>query len=330
MAEPLRLAVVGCGAIARDHAAALRAVPAIAAVAAVDPSAAARALAARDWQLPTFADLDQLFAARLPLAAALLATPPDQHEALAIRLLENGLHVLCEKPLAPTTPAARNMLAAARATDRRLMLCSKFRYVADVGLARQLLGAGEIGDLVRYENAFCARVDMSTRWNSRREIAGGGVLMDNGSHAFDLARCLLGPLRRVQAAFARRVLPIEVEDTAHVTFESATGVLGSIDLSWSVAPAIEHYVRLVGTHGVLELGWQRSRWQPAGADWRAFGGGYRKAAAFQAQFEDFAACVQDGVAGRLDGDDALAAVTAVECAYRSAAERRWIELPALP
>lgn len=329
MTEPLPIVLVGFGAIAQDHLAAMRASDAVRAIAVVDPGEPARERAAHAG-LPLFTDLERFFAARLPAAAALLATPPDRHEPLALRLLGHCLHVLVEKPFALHATGARTMLDTARTAGRRVMLCSKFRYGDDVVAARRLLDQGAIGDVVRYDNVFTGVLDLRGRWHAERAVAGGGVLMDNGSHAFDLARCLLGPLRRVHATFGRQLAPLAVEDNVHVTFESAAGALGTIDLSWSVHHPVDHYARLCGSRGTIELGWRSARWRPQGEPWRPLGTGYTKLPSLQAQLADFAACVRGDTAGRITDVDALAAVTAVEGAYRSAAEGRWVELPALP
>lgn len=319
------IAMIGAGAIAAAYADALRRVPELHLAAVVDPDPQARARFAD--RTATFADLDALFAARLPLAAALVLTPPDTHEALATHLLEHGLHVLCEKPLAPGIAAAERMLATARRHGRRLMMGSKFRYTKDVTTAKALLDQGRCGDVVMYENVFCSHVDMTRRWNADPSKSGGGVLIDNGCHSVDLARYLLGPIARVQAQFGRSCQPLLVEDTARLLFRSASEALGSIDLSWSVHKETDAYVRIHGNRGTLEVGWKSSRYKPVGGTWDTFGQGYDKVAAFAAQLADFAACILHGAKGVIGDADALASVVVVDCAYQSAAEERWIVVP---
>ncbi|MEO6596437.1 MAG: Gfo/Idh/MocA family oxidoreductase [Planctomycetota bacterium] len=325
---PIAFAIVGCGTIAKAYVQALARVPTLRLAALVDPVRIS--CDALGTNAPAFGDLDELAAAGLPLEAALVLTPPDCHEALSTTLLQRGLHVLCEKPLAPTVAAADRMLRAAKAAGRRLMLGSKFRYTADVAAARMLLDDGRCGDLVLYENVFCSHVDMRHRWNARPAESGGGVLIDNGCHSVDLARFLLGPIARVQAQFGRRVQAIDVEDTARILFTSDSGALGSIDLSWSLHKETPAYVRIHGTRGTLEIGWQQSRWKSTTGDWQVFGRGYDKVSAFAAQLANFAASLQ-GTESPVIGDaDALASVVVVDCAYRAAAEERWITVPKDP
>jgi predicted dehydrogenase len=326
-AEPLPIAIVGCGLIAEAYVQALLRVPALRLLAVVDPVPSARERLVADHQVRRFASVEELARAGLPLAAALVLTPPHRHEELCTVLLQRGLHVLCEKPLAPTVEAAQRMLAAARKAGRRLMLGSKFRYTADVVAARALLDEGRCGDIVLYENVFCSHVDMTRRWNARAAESGGGVLVDNGCHSVDLARFLLGPIARLQAQFGRRVQQVEVEDTARILFTSRSGALGSIDLSWSVHKETPAYVRIHGTRATIEVGWQQSRWKQVSGPWQVFGHGYDKVTAFAAQLANFAASIAGTEAAVTSDEDAMASVVAVACAYRAAAEERWVTIP---
>ncbi|MCR9246791.1 MAG: Gfo/Idh/MocA family oxidoreductase [bacterium] len=324
----MRLILIGCGGIARAYVAALERVAELELIGGVDSDPAARAAFAKLTGCPVFEDCAALLASDLAPTAALVLTPPDSHEAIATDLLARGLHVLCEKPLAPTVAAAERMLAAARAADRCLMMGSKFRYTADVLAARRLLDESFCGDIVLYENVFCSHVDMTQRWNSRAEQSGGGVLIDNGCHSVDVARYLLGPIARIQAQFGRVTQDIAVEDTARLLFESQSGALGSIDLSWSVHKATSAYVRIHGTAGTIEIGWQESRCQRTGADsWQRFGDGYDKIAAFAAQLDDFAQRIRTNRVARIGDADALASVIVIERAYESEQQERWLAVP---
>jgi predicted dehydrogenase len=325
---PLPLLLVGCGGIAQAYLQALAHTEELDCVAAVDPDPGAQERFRMQQGKPAYASVPAALAAAPQARAALVLAPPDQHETLSVALLTAGLHVLCEKPLAPTLAAAQRMLATARAAGRLLMLGSKFRYTADVLAARQLLDAGFCGELVLYENVFCSHVAMARRWHADPARSGGGVLIDNGCHSVDLARYLLGPIRRIQASFGRPAQHLAVEDTARVLFESHCGALGLIDLSWSVHQETPSYVRLHGSRGTIEIGWRESRCkQVTDTTWQVIGRGYDKVAAFAAQLQNFAGVILRQETPRLDADDALAAVEAIETAYRSQREERWLSLP---
>lgn len=324
---PLRLAVVGCGGIAQAYLQALQRTPAFQLVAAVDADVARANAAATPHGARTASDLGALLAEGLKFDAALVLTPPNTHEALVTSLLASGAHVLCEKPLTVSTASAQRMLQAARTHQRTLMMGSKFRYTPDMSKAKALLDQGTIGDVLLFENVFCARVDMSKRWNSVRSIAGGGVLLDNGCHSVDIARYLLGPLARVQALFGKPVQKLEVEDTVRLMFEAGSGAMGAIDLSWSLHKEVPSYVRLYGSKGTLEIGWKVSRYKREGEkDWTQFGTGYDKVGSFAAQLANFAGVLRGTEAAVITDIDALASVQVIEEAYRSAHEQKWHEI----
>jgi predicted dehydrogenase len=318
--------VVGCGAIAQAYLQVLRDVPELELAAAADVDPGTRLRTADRFQVPVFASAEEL-ADKTRLDGALVLTPPSTHEGIACQLLARGCHVLCEKPLAVEPSSAQRMIVSAEAAGRTLMMASKFRYVADVAEGRRRVEAGLIGEVILFENVFCSHVDMAHRWNSRRKISGGGVLIDNGCHSVDVARFLMGPIDRVQAQFGKQVQPLEVEDTARLLFIAKSGAMGSVDLSWSLEKNVTSYVRLYGSKGTLEIGWRSSRYRLGDREkWTAFGNGYDKLAAFRSQLRNFARTILGLEAPLITTEDALQSVLVVDAAYRSASADKWIQV----
>ncbi len=87
------------------------------------------------------------------------------------------------------------------------------------------------------------------------------------------------------------------------------------------------YVRIIGTEGTLEIGWRASRWKTTDGAWQPFGAGYDKVTAFQSQLQDFFAACRDEAQPVIDDTDARASVVVIDCAYRAAAEERWVAIP---
>jgi predicted dehydrogenase len=324
---PLRVALIGAGAIAQTYVQALKQVDAMRLVAVVDPRlAAAAAAAAASGDARAFESVDAALAG-IGLDAAIVSVPPSLHPAITEQLLGAGLHVLCEKPLAIDGRSARGMIATALRHGRTLAMASKFRYVADVFAARRLIDAGIIGEIVGYENVFTGRVDMSKRWNADPALSGGGVLMDNGCHAADLMRYLTGAINSVFVVEGKRVAGLPVDETVHIVARTASGALAQVDLSWSIHKEVDFFARVHGSHGVISLGWKESKFRKLGeTNWTQIGRGYDKIQAFVAKLANFAAASRGREPLTISPADALASVAFVEAGYASLCVGRWIDI----
>jgi predicted dehydrogenase len=208
-------------------------------------------------------------------------------------------------------------------------MASKFRYTPDVAAAKSIIERGVLGEILLLENVFASRVDMRNRWNSQPSVSGGGVLVDNGAHSVDLLRYFLGPLAEVNAVEGKRVQSLAVEDTVRVFVRSQAGVVGSIDLSWSMNKEVDAFLSFYGSDGVLHVGWKGSKYRLHNSgEWTTIGAGYDKVEAFSRQLGNFCAALREEEALVIGPDDAIASVDAVEAAYRSLRQCRWTSLKA--
>jgi predicted dehydrogenase len=204
---------------------------------------------------------------------------------------------------------------------------SKFRYISDLIHAKGLIQAGIIGQALVFEIDFRDAIDMRDRWNIRPEISGGGVLADTGSHAIDIARYLVDPIWKIRAEETSRIQSPEVEDTVRLDLCTSSGVLGAINLSWTIKNASDDYVRIYGTQGTLCIGWKNSMYRPNGAvDWIRFGEGYSTLKAIARQMVNLVEAITKDVMVETSADDALEAVRAVEAAYQSLLTGQWLSI----
>ncbi len=324
MTPPLRCALVGAGRIAQTYAQAFGSCDNVKALAAVDIHPAAARSMGETLGCPAYSSVEELLAARTDVEAAILCTPPVTHRALATVLMKQGRHVLCEKPFCPEVASAKALIRTARASGVVLTMASKFRYVTDVIKARAIVQSGILGEVVLFENVFASRVDMKGRWNADPAVSGGGVLMDNGTHSVDLMRYFLGPLADVQAVEGKRVQQLPVEDTVRIYVRSDGGVLGSIDLSWSINKEQDAYLTIHGSAGTLQVGWKESKYRlHSDAAWTVFGKGYDKVQAFRSQLTNFARAIRSEEQLLITSEDALASVAVVKAAYRSMGHSHW-------
>lgn len=327
--RPVRFGLVGCGRIAQAHLDALSHVENADLRVIAEPRAEAGQAAAERHKCLAVADTDdpRFFDG---IDAAIVCAPPVYHGDLVDQCLERGVHVLCEKPFTLTSPEASSLVRKAHEKGLQLMMASKFRYVDDVVKAKSIIESGILGDLILYENTFCSRVAMHDRWNANRKISGGGVLIDNGSHSVDIARYLLGSIKEVQAQTGIPAQGLEVEDTVRLEFRTHGGVMGLVDLSWSINKESDYYISVFGTEGTLLVGWKGSRYRQEGnPNWVSFGKGYDKVAAFSSQLENFVGCILGQDVSRMPPEHALASVQVIESAYVSASRNDWVPVEPL-
>lgn len=326
MSTPVRLAIVGAGGIAQTHALAAARLPEVELVAVVDLDRGAAAALAEPTAAHVLTDVGAL-----PdlVDLAVVATPPASHPEVVGALLEAGVAVLCEKPLALTSDQARAMADTAARTGTMLTMASKYRFATDIVAARSHVASGSIGPVVRLENAFAARVDMARRWNSDPAVSGGGVIMDNGTHSLDICRFLLGPLAEVLAVAGPRVQEVVVEDVAVLLVRAASGVLATIELSWSTDRATDRYLAVVGERGTIEVGWRGARVVTSSNPTPlAFGAGWDKVQALGGNLANVARALRGQEQLVVTIDDALASVAAVEAAHASLVHGGWQRIDA--
>ena len=256
----MRIAIIGLGRAGSVHLDAWPHVEGAEVVAISDPSPAARKRA-RERGIKVFSD-PAVMLETTKLDGVVIATPPADHAEIAIACLDRGLHVLCEKPLALTTWDALSMLKAASRNKRQLLLATKFRHVPELATARELVQTGKLGVPIAFEVSFCSPVDMTKRWNAQRQRAGGGVIIDNGCHAFDIMSYLFGSVTRVQANLHQPLQRMGVEDGATIQVRAGDGIIGKADVSWSLSTGRDSYVTVYGSKGTIEIGW---RTRPGGS-----------------------------------------------------------------
>lgn len=189
----MRIALVGCGAIATSHARALAS------------SEVARCTVLLDV-VPGKADaLKRTFFphAHVALAlsdvtgkaeAAIVAVPGGAHASVSIALLDAGLHVLCEKPLATTLEDARAMVAAAERASRLLVCGLVRRFMATTALVSDALRYDLVGKPQRFDVWESVTDWPMPKHSFDRALSGGGAFFDVGPHVLDLLAAWLGPV----------------------------------------------------------------------------------------------------------------------------------------
>lgn len=261
----LRFGVIGAGAFAEAcHVPGLQSHPRaeVAAICGHNPDRA-RALADR-FGIPEVCADPQELCARGDLDGLTICTPNAAHRGQALLAFAHGKHVFCEKPLGLSVAEAEEMLRAAEASGRLHQVAFTYRYLYGVGELRRRVQAGDIGEpfLFRAHHEYWdgLRPGAPIGWRELQGPAGGGVLYDSGSHFFDLARFVLGPIEVVRAHLQSLPRPgVETDDVATAWFRFASGAQGTWHASRITPPRGENYVQVVGREGALEALLSRGR-----------------------------------------------------------------------
>jgi predicted dehydrogenase len=331
VAKTLNLALVGCGAIFKVHLDAIRrGAPEIVVTAVVDPDATRRADAAERTGARAFASLDQALAAG-GFDAVDLMVPHTLHEQLALESLAAGKHVLLEKPMATDLAACERMLAAWRKSGLVFMIAENAQYWPDILEACRLIEAGAIGvPVTARASIFFPPIDDyygDTRaWRFDREQAGGGIVIDTGSHWIRPLRMLMGEIEEVVAALDRPVTAMQGESLARALIRFRSGKIGQFDALLTYGPmAPELFFRVTGADGELTIdGLGRvmlyDRGHPGG---RKVGETRGYFESYPPEFADFASAILHGRPLAAGPEVALGELRTALAMYRSVETKRW-------
>jgi predicted dehydrogenase len=251
---PLRWAIIGCGDIANKRVApAMVEDPGSELVAFFSHTPArAEEMKVRFGARRAYSDLDALLADE-EVEAVYLASPQQRHCEETIRAARAGKHVLCEKPMAVTLDDCQRMVAACAKAGVALAVAYYRRWYPKARQLKAMLDEGAIGQPVSARVFIAGRYDPAPDdWKHWRVegAAGGGAMMDVGSHRLDIICYLLGPPRRVAGLSGRLVMSYDAPDTESLLCELDTGAHVLAEAGWSLGVGTDE-LEIHGTEGSL-------------------------------------------------------------------------------
>lgn len=178
-------------------------------------------LAHRHYSQLLAEDLDLLF----------VCLPNDLAPEVTIAGLERGLHVFCEKPPAKDLAGIRAVIACeARHPELRLKYGFNHRYHDSVREALRIIASGELGRVVNMRGVYgkSAIIGFESDWRTRRAVAGGGILLDQGIHMVDMMRLFAGEFEDVKSFVSSGFWNHDVEDNAYALMRTRTGVVAML------------------------------------------------------------------------------------------------------
>lgn len=253
----IRIALVGCGRISRNHFEAIAKLDAVALVAVCDSDESRARDAGNAQSVPWFTSLEQMLA-QVPSDAVVIATPSGLHPQQGILAAKAGRHVISEKPMAISLAAADALVQACDDHGVQLFVVKQNRLNPPVQLLKRAIDRGRFG---RIYMANC-----TVRWTRPQEYYDqapwrgtwefdGGAFMNQASHYVDLIQWLVGPVESVMAKTATMARRIEAEDSGVAILKFRSGAIGTIEVSMLTFPKnLEGSITILGEKGTVKIG----------------------------------------------------------------------------
>lgn len=270
----IRVAIVGCGRISKNHFGSLDAHAEeleLAAVCDVDPEVLA--VHKSRYLVPGYAYLEEMLQ-KEKLDLVVLCTPSGLHSSQAEMVAKCGVNVMTEKPMATRWHDGVSMVRACDDAGVRLFVVKQNRRNATLQLLKKAVEKDRFGRIYMVNiNVFWTRPQEyydSAKWRGTWEFD-GGAFMNQASHYVDLLDWLIGPIESLQAYTGTLARNIEVEDTGVVSIKWRSGALGSMNVSMLTYPKnLEGSITILGEKGTVRIGGlavnEIQHWEFADAD----------------------------------------------------------------
>jgi len=324
----LRVGVVGCGYWGSKHVRTLMSLEAVSRVCVIDPSDERRAAVTRVY--PRVDGYRTLGEALDKVDAVVIAAPPTLHTPLALQAISRGVHVLVEKPLAPTVEEGEAMVEAAEKKGVTLMVGHTFEYHSAVWELRSMVQRGDLGDLYYLDTA---RLNLGLY---QRDV---NVVFDLAPHDVSILNYVLCSSPSMVECWGARHAHPRLEDVAHLRlYYEDPGVFANVHVSW-LNPKKIRQVTLVGSNKMVVFDDLKAEQSVKvhdkgvtamacdGADLTAIPMSYRYGdivapylamnEPLRVEDEHFVTCIQTNMRPLTDGNSGLEVLRVLEAAQRS-------------
>jgi predicted dehydrogenase len=321
--EQLRVGIVGCGKIARQHLAGYRSTPSVKVTTVYDISESASAEFAELAEAEVAASIEDMIAR--PVDAVSVCTPPGVHLENCLPFLEAKVPILCEKPLEANATTAAQLAAAVRQSGTIFMVGFCHRFHPPILEIKNLIDNGVLGAPVLFRNIFGGYRDIRLDHRAKPELAGGGTMIDNGSHSVDLFRFLVGDPTQVSCRIGNAVQEIPVEDLSVILLSSGDRAFGVITSSNATVVGSSQ-VAWYGTKGTAILDY------PADLSYKLAGEEWIQVdcppvpSRFDRETRHFVECVREHKTPLVTVNDGLKASVIISAAYQAAERGETIQV----
>jgi len=258
MSEPrIRIALVGCGRISRNHLDAFDRIEALELAGVCDVIESRAREAGSRGGVPWFTSYAKMLA-DVACDAVAICTPSGLHPQHGILAAKAGKHVVCEKPMAINLTSADELVQVCDEAGVQLFVVKQNRLNPPIQLLKRALDKGRFGRLYM--------ANTTVRWTRPQEYYDqapwrgtwefdGGAFMNQASHYVDLLQWLAGPVESVVAKTATLARKIEAEDSGAAILKFRSGALGVIEVTMLTYPRnLEGSITLLGETGSVKIG----------------------------------------------------------------------------
>jgi predicted dehydrogenase len=257
----IKFAVLGCGHIGKRHADLIFKHSDAQLVATIDPLSI-ETLQMSKFAIPHFNNLSEFFSSGIEADVVNICTPNGLHASQAVECLNNGVHVVIEKPIAIHLEDARAIAYAAEANKRLAFPVVQNRYSTAVKWLKELISNQQLGMIYMVQlNCFWNRDEryyQKDGWRGTLEWD-GGPLFTQFSHFIDVLLWVFGDIINIEAKFFdfNHEQITEFEDSGIITFDLAAGGVGSISYSTSIYQSnFESSITVIAEKGTAKIGGQ--------------------------------------------------------------------------
>lgn len=253
-----------------------------------------------------------------------VALPNSMHHEFTIRAAKAGKHVLCEKPMANSSKECREMMAACREADRLLAIGYRCQFEPHYLKMMEMARGKSFGDVRMIEAGFGFKIGDPTQWRLKRQLAGGGALMDVGIYALQACRGITGEepvaiTAQETKTDAKKFAEVDESITWLMQFASGTQAYCSTSYNFhglnrvqafgsdgfgKLDPALSYSgIRMETSKENIDLG---------------------QIDPFAAEMDDFAQCILEKRTSKVSGEEGLKDLLAIEAIYRSIDQRKTV------
>ncbi len=254
----IRIALVGCGRIAKNHFASIeKHSDNLELIAVCDNDTETLKQATETYQVPGYLSLTEMLE-KQELDVISICTPSGIHPDQTVEIAEAGVHVISEKPIATRWKDGLKMVKACDRASVRLFVVKQNRRNVTLRLLKQAIDEKRFGRIYMVNlNVFWTRPQEyydQAQWRGTWE-RDGGAFMNQASHYVDLIDWLIGPVEKIQAMMGTLEREIEVEDTGVLNIKWRNGAMGSMNVTMLAYPKnYEGSITILGEKGTVRVG----------------------------------------------------------------------------